>query len=107
MKSAIIVLKEQLDNFYLIRRLSLYELKSTNKNNHLGMAWEILNPFIQIAFYGFVFVTLRGRDLVQSAVWKCLFSAGCYLLFFYGYFFINQLYKGLSPFIRGCVCCPK
>jgi len=67
MKSAILVIKEQINNFYLVRRLSLYELKSTNKNNYLGMAWEILNPAIQILIYWFVFGTLRGRAPVELA----------------------------------------
>jgi teichoic acid transport system permease protein len=63
MKSAITVLKEQIKSFYLIRRLSLYEVKSQNKNNYLGMLWEILNPGIQIAIYWFVFgYVIRGTD---------------------------------------------
>lgn len=61
MKSAITILKEQLSNFYLIRRLSLYELKSKNKNNYLGMTWEVLNPTIQILIYWFVFGTIVNR----------------------------------------------
>ncbi|MFD2922549.1 ABC transporter permease [Halobacillus naozhouensis] len=55
MKSVIHVIKEQLENIYLIRRLSLYELKSKNNNNYLGMAWEVINPLIQILIYWFVF----------------------------------------------------
>ncbi len=55
MKSALTVLKEQFTSFYLIQRLSLYELKSNNKNNYLGMLWELINPGIQIAIYWFVF----------------------------------------------------
>ncbi|XXM72902.1 ABC transporter permease [Lysinibacillus sphaericus] len=55
MKSAVTVFKEQISSFYLIQRLSLYELKSANKNNYLGMLWEVLNPGIQIAIYWFVF----------------------------------------------------
>ena len=39
MNNALTVLKEQIKHFYLIRRLSVYELKSKNKNNYLGMAW--------------------------------------------------------------------
>lgn len=55
MKSAITVLREQIQNYYLIQRLSLYELKSNNKNNYLGMLWEVLTPGIQLAIYWFVF----------------------------------------------------
>ncbi|MCC2248687.1 MAG: ABC transporter permease [Bacillota bacterium] len=62
MKSALKVIKEQIDHFYLLRRLSIYELKSKNKNNYLGILWEILNPAIQIVIYWFVFTTLRSRE---------------------------------------------
>src|SRR5690625_5031089 len=65
MKSVITVLKEQIDNFYLIMRLSLYELKNKNTSNYLGMAWEIINPSIQILIYWFVFGTLRERAPVE------------------------------------------
>src|SRR5699024_10906248 len=65
MKSVITVLKEQIDNFYLIMRLSLYELKNKNRSNYLGMASEIINPVIQILIYWFVFGTLRNREPVE------------------------------------------
>lgn len=65
MKSAITVIKEQMNHFYLVRRLSLYELKSKNKNNYLGMTWEILNPAIQILIYWFVFGTIRSREPIE------------------------------------------
>lgn len=55
MKSAITVLKEQFKHFNLIRRISLYELRNNNNANYLGLAWEILNPLIQIAIFWFVF----------------------------------------------------
>src|SRR5699024_12260123 len=57
--------KEQFENFYLIRRLSLYEIKSQNKNNYLGMAWELINPAIQIMIYWFVFGTIRKRAPIE------------------------------------------
>lgn len=65
MKSAITVVKEQINNFYLIRRLSFFELKSNNKNNYLGIAWEVLNPSIQILIYWFVFGTINKRADVE------------------------------------------
>lgn len=65
MKSALKVLKEQIDHFYLIRRLSLYEIKSKNKNNYLGMMWEIINPAIQLLIYWFVFGTIRSRAPIE------------------------------------------
>ena len=64
MKSAIKVIKEQVQYFYLIRRLSIYDIKSKNRNNYLGLAWEILNPSIQILIYWFVFGTIRDRKPV-------------------------------------------
>jgi teichoic acid transport system permease protein len=65
MKSVITIIKEQINHFYLVRRLSIYELKSSNKNNYLGMAWEVINPMIQIAVYWLVFgLIMRNRDPV-------------------------------------------
>lgn len=55
MNSALTVIKEQINNFYLVRRLSAYEMKSANSSNYLGILWEIINPMIQIAIYWFVF----------------------------------------------------
>ncbi|WLV24154.1 ABC transporter permease [Aciduricibacillus chroicocephali] len=67
MKSALIVLKEQLENFYLIRRLSIYELISKNRSNYLGILWEIINPVVQILIYWFVFGSIRQRAAVEVA----------------------------------------
>lgn len=65
MKSAFLVLREQINHFYLIRRLSVYEIKSKNKNNYLGMAWELINPTIQLIIYWFVFSNIRMRGAVE------------------------------------------
>src|SRR5690606_39225049 len=65
MKSAFLVIKEQIEHFYLIRRLSVYELKSKNKSNYLGMAWEVINPVIQIMIYWFVFGSIRQRADIE------------------------------------------
>ncbi|MCO7175890.1 ABC transporter permease [Sporolactobacillus kofuensis] len=62
MKSAWKVIKEQISSFYLIRRLSLYELKSENTNNYLGTAWVVINPLIQIFIYWLVFGKILGRS---------------------------------------------
>ncbi|PKR77784.1 teichoic acid ABC transporter permease [Halalkalibacillus sediminis] len=55
MRSAITVFSEQIKYFYLVRRLSAYELKSNNSSNYLGISWEIIQPAIQIAIFWFVF----------------------------------------------------
>ncbi len=66
MKAALSVIQEQVKHFYLIRRLSLYEMKSSNNNNYLGMAWEIINPLIQIMIFWFVFgYGIREREAIE------------------------------------------
>lgn len=62
MKQIFQVLKEQVEHFHLIRRLSLFEIKSKNANNFLGSSWEILNPLIQIMVYWFVFSNVRAQS---------------------------------------------
>lgn len=49
MKSTCFVLKEQFNNLYLIKRLAEFQLKISNKKNYLGLAWELVNPVMQIA----------------------------------------------------------
>lgn len=65
MKSIWVVLKEQFNHFYLVRRLSMYDIKSKNQNNYLGIVWEVLTPLISILIYWFVFATLRQREPIQ------------------------------------------
>lgn len=65
MKSAVLILKEQIDNIYLIGRLSWYELVSKNKSNYLGIAWEFINPMIQILIYWFVFGSINQRADIE------------------------------------------
>ncbi len=48
MKSSFFIFKEHLSNVYLIKRLAEFQIKISNKNNYLGVLWEVLNPFIQI-----------------------------------------------------------
>ncbi|WP_077614029.1 ABC transporter permease [Caenibacillus caldisaponilyticus] len=89
MRSVWIILKEQVNNFYLVRRLSLYELKSANRNNYLGILWEIINPMIQIGIYWFVFgFGIRGSGKhynIDSIPFHHWLFAG-----FVIWFFINQ-----------------
>nr|WP_156645403.1 ABC transporter permease [Lentibacillus sp. JNUCC-1] len=94
MQSARKVLQEQIQYFYLVRRLSLYELKSTNKNNYLGMVWELLNPAIQIAIYWFVFGTLRGRDPVMVGDVEVKFFAWLLVGFIVWIFFYQATIQG-------------
>ena len=86
MKSALIILKEQMQNFHLVRRLSLYEMKSQTSGNYLGAAWEIINPSIQIMIYWFVFgFGIRQRAPVGDVEYLQWMFAGILV-----WFFINQ-----------------
>src|SRR5699024_9201085 len=77
MKSAITILKEQLNNLYLIFKLAFVDVKSANKNHYLGMLWEVISPAILIMIYWLVFgVGIRhradvevGGDIVPFIYW--------------------------------------
>ena len=43
--------KRTYQNFYLIQRLAQFQIKITNHNNYLGIAWEVLNPALQIMYW--------------------------------------------------------
>lgn len=59
------ILKEQLINFNLILRLSLFQERSKYNMHYLGAFWQILNPFILIGIYWFVFgFGMRGGSSV-------------------------------------------
>jgi len=83
MNSALSILKEQINSFYLIKRLSLYELKSTNSNTYLGILWEVINPMIQISIYWFVFgYGIRGGEAVEGIPYLQWMLAGISVWFF-------------------------
>lgn len=80
------VIKEQFRYFYLVRRLSFYELRSLTSGNYLGMAWEIINPAIQITIYWFVFgFGIRQRAPVGGIDYFPWMFGGIL-----AWFFINQ-----------------
>jgi teichoic acid transport system permease protein len=86
MRSAVTVLTEHIRSLYLIRRLSLFELKSDNSNQYLGILWEIINPMIQIGIYWFVFgYGIRGRHPVGHTPFILWMLAGMVV-----WFFVNQ-----------------
>ncbi|SFD41218.1 teichoic acid transport system permease protein [Bacillus sp. OV194] len=83
MISAFKVLTEQLNSFYLMMRLSMYELKIKNNNNYLGMLWEILNPAIQISVYWIVFgMGMRSNRSVEGVPFLQWLVAGIVIWFF-------------------------
>ncbi|MGH0565351.1 ABC transporter permease [Bacillus cereus] len=83
MNSIIMVLKEQVNSLYLIKRLSIYQVKSTNNNNYLGLVWEILNPLIQMSIYWFVFgMGIRGGKGVDEVPFVYWLMSGLAVWFF-------------------------
>ncbi len=83
MNSMVMVLKEQISSLYLIKRLSIYQVKSANNNNYLGLFWEFLNPLIQMSIYWFVFgLGIRGGQGVNGVPFVYWLSAGLVVWFF-------------------------
>jgi teichoic acid transport system permease protein len=83
MKSLFQITKENLTNLHLIFRLSIFELKSTNSNNYLGMLWEIINPMILISIYWFVFgFGIRGGKDVNGIEYLPWMLSGISVWFF-------------------------
>ena len=73
MKSTIIVVKEIIENKYIIWNLAKYEFKNKYAATTLGGIWLILNPMIQVMLFWFVFglgIRVRGdRDDFPFIVW--------------------------------------
>jgi teichoic acid transport system permease protein len=83
MKSLFQIVKDHINNFYLIIRLSLFELKSNNNNHYLGMLWEVLNPLILIGIYWFVFgYGIRGGRHVDGIAYLPWMLSGITVWFF-------------------------
>jgi teichoic acid transport system permease protein len=83
MKSSFQVIKEHINNFYLIIRLSLFELKSNNNSHYLGVLWEVINPMILISIYWFVFgYGIRGGMLVDGVKFLPWMISGISVWFF-------------------------
>lgn len=71
------ILKEQILNLNLIFRLSFYEVKGKYKMHYLGAFWQLLNPFIQIGIYWFVFgLGIRGGSPVGETPFFLWLIAG-------------------------------
>jgi teichoic acid transport system permease protein len=83
MKSLVQIIKDHINNFYLIIRLSLFELKSSSTNHYLGMLWEVINPLILISIYWFVFgYGIRGGEAVEGIEFFPWMLAGITVWFF-------------------------
>ncbi|MEI2319129.1 ABC transporter permease [Bacillus paramobilis] len=85
MKSLKTIVKEQYENLYLIRRLSLYELKQAYAGNLLGLLWVFLNPLSQIGVYWLVFgLGIRGGAPVHGVPYFVWLVCGLVTWFFVG-----------------------
>lgn len=83
MKSFQKVVQDHIHHFYLIIRLSLFELKSSNNSHYLGMLWEVLNPLILISIYWFVFgYGIRGGRHVDGVAFLPWMLSGITVWFF-------------------------
>ena len=92
MNDVILALKEQINNFGMIRRMSKYEEKATYQSHYLGLIWQFLNPAIQIGIYYLVFgLGVNEGKKVQGVpffVWM--------LIGIIAWFFINNSILGAS-----------
>lgn len=94
------VLKEHVDNIYMVGRLARYETKSQYSNHYLGIVWEFLNPLFQIAVYWFVFgIGLRSGNDVDGVPFLPWMIVGISLWFFVSKAFVqgsNSIYARLN-----------
>ena len=57
------IISDQFTNFKIIRRMAKYDDRANYQSHYLGLAWEFLNPLIQIGIYYLVFgVALKRGD---------------------------------------------
>jgi teichoic acid transport system permease protein len=83
MKSLFHVSKDHITSSYLIFRLSLFEIRSSNKGHYLGMLWEVINPMILISIYWFVFgYGIRGGKDVGGVAFLPWLISGISVWFF-------------------------
>lgn len=96
MKEIFIILKEQFQNLGMIVRMSRYEDKATYQSHYLGLAWQVLNPAIQVGIYYLVFGigVNQGREIsgVPFIVWM--------LIGITAWFYINSSILGASNSIH-------
>jgi len=59
------LLKEQFEYLNIIFRIAKYENKASYQEHHLGVAWEILNPLLQVTVFYIIFgIGMReGEDV--------------------------------------------
>lgn len=87
-----LIIKEQLVNIRTIFRLSSYEEKATYQSHYLGLAWQILNPAIQVGIYYLVFgLGVNGGRKIDGVPFFAWMMIGITV-----WFFINSSMLGGS-----------
>jgi len=78
-----LLLKEQFDNVGIIHRIAKYENKASYQGHYLGLAWEVLNPTIQIITFYVVFgLGLRRGQSVDGVAFIAWMLVGMAAWFF-------------------------
>lgn len=95
-----IILQEQINYAYLIRRLSLYEIKQTYAASALGIVWAFVNPLIQVGVYWVIFgLGIRGGVPVDGIPYFLWMLSGLIPWFFISASIMqgaNSIYARLS-----------
>lgn len=77
------ILKEQFKNIGIIFRIASYDNKASYQGHYLGLAWEFLNPTIQIATFYVVFgLGLRRGQTVDGVEYISWMLIGMAVWFF-------------------------
>ncbi|KAF1297264.1 Teichoic acid translocation permease TagG [Enterococcus sp. JM4C] len=96
MKEIIEVIKEQFSHVGMIYRMSRYEDKATYQSHYLGLAWQILNPAIQIGIYYLIFgVGVNGNNKIDGVPFLVWMLTGII-----AWFYINSSVLGASNSIH-------
>lgn len=67
MKEIWLIIKEQFQHTGMIFRMSRYEDKATYQSHYLGLAWQVLNPAIQVGIYYLVFgIGMNGNRQIDG-----------------------------------------
>lgn len=92
MKKVISIIREQFENLPIIFRVSKYEDRATYQSHYLGIAWEFLNPMIQIGIYYLVFgVALHAGQQIDGVNYFAWMMVGIA-----PWLFINASVLGMS-----------
>ena len=77
----------------MIQRLAQFQLKISNHDNYLGLAWELINPILQIFVYWFAFgFGIRQNAPINGVPFILYLLVGISM-----WFFVNQgILEGLN-----------